>query len=96
MLSPERRLYHLGTGGEAVKMTIVTRKDGRIIGAVYGHALEPDGAERPGGDQELHVLDVPDEVLRAQTATELHDRLEAHFRRTVKKPAKKSRRPRVG
>ncbi len=77
-------------------MTIVTRKDGRIIGAVYGYALEPDGVERPGGDQELHVLDVPEEIMRAQTATELHDRLEAHLRRTARKPAQRSHRPRAG
>jgi hypothetical protein len=69
-------------------MTIVTRKDGSIIGVVYGHTPEPDDADRPGETQELHVLDVPEDILRVETATELHDRLEAHLRRQMKKTAR--------
>ena len=81
-----------------MKMTVITTKDGAIVGAMYGQAPEPDismvaepSGEPPfrsglmaGPGQELHVLDLPDEALKIGSATELHKMLEGAVRKTRK------------
>lgn len=78
-----------------MKMTVVSTKDGSLVGAMYGHTAPPElvgsdhmengGSFRAslmaGPDQELHILDVPDDVLNISSAPELHKRLESEIRK---------------
>jgi hypothetical protein len=78
-----------------MKMTVVSTKDGSLVGAMYGHIESPDliGSDHPdngasfrgslmaGPDQELHILDVPDDVVRISSAPELHKRLESEIKK---------------
>jgi hypothetical protein len=78
-----------------MKMTVVSTKDGSLVGAMYGHITAPEltGSDHPdnggsfraslmaGPDQELHILDVPDDILQVSSPPELHKRLESEIRK---------------
>lgn len=71
-----------------MKMTVVSRKDGALVGAVFGHVPRPDPTEfteategfraglLAGPGQELHILDVSEDFLQIESAAELKKRLE--------------------
>lgn len=79
-----------------MKMTVVTTKDGAIVGAMYGHALQPDlndvlpgesafrAGLMAGPGQEIHTLEVPEKFMRIDSPSELHNLLEAEVRKVRK------------
>ena len=80
-----------------MKMTVVTTKEGAIVGAMYGHTPQPDlndvlpGAEpafraglMAGPGQEIHTIEVADRFIRIDSPSELQSLLEAEVRKVRK------------
>jgi|KBSSwiStaDraftv2_1062776.scaffolds.fasta_scaffold549718_2 Cu-Zn family superoxide dismutase len=79
-----------------MKMTIIVGKDGKLAAASFGQTPLPQFAEGPaetptyragllaGPGQELHVIDVPDEVMQISTPAEFHARVEKEVRKVRK------------
>lgn len=73
-----------------MKMAVVTDAKGGIVGATYGHVPEPDldvvgevgfrAGLTAGPDQEIHVIDVKEDIVQIDSARELHKRLESELR----------------
>jgi Cu-Zn family superoxide dismutase len=79
-----------------MKMTIIVNKDGKLAAASYGHTPMPEPAESPvedggyragllaGPGQELHVVDVPDEIMQIASPAEFHSQVEKEVRKVRK------------
>ena len=79
-----------------MKVTAITSKDGALVAVSYGDAATPDPSNGPtreesfragllaGPGQQLHVLDLPDEVLHIGAPAEFHQRVEAELRKKRK------------
>jgi hypothetical protein len=69
----------------AMKMTVITDKAGKIVGAAYhGVGGQPGaGAGGPvaGPEQTVHVIEVPEELERVEDAGELHNKLQTLLHR---------------
>ena len=79
-----------------MKMTVVTTKEGALVGAMYGYAPEPNLNEvipgepmfraglMAGPGQEVHTIEVGDRVLKIDSPVELHAFLEGEVRKVRK------------
>jgi hypothetical protein len=65
-----------------MKLSVITGKDGKIIGtALHGVNSKPeagDGGPVAGPGQTVHVVDLPSELEKVNDAEELHRKLKAH------------------
>jgi hypothetical protein len=65
-----------------VKITVITGKDGKIIGtAHFGVEGKPEagnGGPVAGPNQSIQVIDMPSELERVEDAGELHRGLKSH------------------
>ena len=72
-----------------MKMTVITDKDGTIVGtAREGDPNKPEaGAGGPlaGPDQSIHVIDLPNDLENVADASELHRRIKSHVAGQQKK-----------
>jgi hypothetical protein len=64
-----------------MKMTVITDKAGKIVGAAH-HGLEGKQGAGAGGpiagpEQTAHVIEVPAELQQVEEAGELHSRLQS-------------------
>ncbi len=76
-----------------MKMTVIATRDGKLVAASFGHTAYPNYLEGPGPDlgwrasvfagpgQELHLLDVPDEVAALASSQEFHSKIEGELRK---------------
>jgi hypothetical protein len=66
-----------------MKISVITGKDGKIIGtANHGVKGKPEaghGGPVAGPGQKVHVIDLPSELEKVTNAEELHRRLKAHL-----------------
>ncbi|MBZ5533696.1 MAG: hypothetical protein LAO20_19875 [Acidobacteriia bacterium] len=79
-----------------MKMTVVANKDGSLVAAALGHTPQPHPLEEPslasgfragllaGPGQQLHVIDVPEDILHVTAPAEIHSRLMAELRKSRK------------
>jgi hypothetical protein len=65
-----------------MKLSVITGRDGKIIGtAHHGAKSKPDsgdGGPVAGPGQTVHVVDLPSELENVNDAEELHRKLKAH------------------
>ena len=65
-----------------MKMTVITGKDGKIVGtAREGDPNKPEagiGGPLAGPDQSLHAIDLPKDLEGITDAAELHRKVEAY------------------
>jgi hypothetical protein len=78
-----------------MKMTVIL-EDGKLVGATYGAHPQPSITEGPQADtgwragplagpgQELHVIDVTDEIMQITSAGDFHAKLESELRKVRK------------
>ena len=66
-----------------MKMTVITGKDGTIVGtAREGDPNKPEagvGGPVAGPDQSIYVIDLPKELESVDDASELHRKIKAHL-----------------
>ena len=74
-----------------MKMTVITDKDGKIVGtAREGDPNKPEagiGGPLAGPDQSIHVIDLPKDLETFDDASELHRRIESYVTGGKKKEA---------
>lgn len=63
-----------------MKMTVITDKAGKIVGAAH-HGVEGQPGAGTGGpvagpEQTVHVIEVPEELEKVEDAGELHNKLQ--------------------
>jgi len=64
----------------AMKMTVITDRSGKIVGAAR-HGIEGQSGAGAGGpvagpEQTAHIIDVPDDLEQVEDAGDLHDKLQ--------------------
>ena len=77
-----------------MRMTVISDSRGKVLGAMQGHAPQPDTTQKPGRatkeprsglyagpGQRLHEIEVGDEFAKIKDARELHTKLEAHIKK---------------
>jgi hypothetical protein len=77
-----------------MKVTVISDAKGKVLGAMQGHAPQPDMSQKPGRarreprsglyagpGQRLHEIEVGDELAKTKDAREFHTKLEAHLKK---------------
>jgi hypothetical protein len=77
-----------------MKLTVISDNRGKLLGAMQGHQVQPDTAQKPGRStkephsglyagpgQRLHEIEVSDELAKSSDASEFHAKLVAHLKK---------------
>ncbi|MBZ5505299.1 MAG: hypothetical protein LAO78_07415 [Acidobacteriia bacterium] len=79
-----------------MKLTVITNKEGELVAAAHGHHSQPTQAEEPssgstgraglraGPGQQLHLIDVAEDIFHVTAPAEIHARLTAELRKARK------------
>lgn len=75
----------------STKLTVITTKDGKLVGASYGHIRQPDHTTPPsadigyragpmaGPDQKIHFIEVGDDLPDITAPKDFHARIESEI-----------------
>jgi hypothetical protein len=69
------------------KVTVITDRAGKVVAIGHGHLSEKSargqatGGLRAGPDQQLHEIDVPENVEHIQSWAQLLDKVQPHLKR---------------
>jgi hypothetical protein len=69
-----------------MKMIVIAKADGTIVGAMPAKTTVPQGVMHgglmPGPGEKMHEIDVPDEFSKIIDGEKLHERIKAHIAKT--------------